>query len=113
MYCTVPTAVLHPVFVCHAVFATLFLAVALYNRLDFTITKDECWQEDQARDKARGILQKLLTIWERESGQGVVLRVDGGVWWAPMQAAGWETLELGLERENTIRTRHAAFCRSC
>jgi hypothetical protein len=44
----------------------LFLAVALYNRLDFTITKDERWQEEQARDKARGILQKLLTIWECE-----------------------------------------------
>lgn len=47
-------------------FAAFFAAVAVYNRLDFTITKDERWQEEQARDKARGILQKLLAIWERE-----------------------------------------------
>lgn len=52
---------------CSAVFAALFLAVAVFNRLDFTITKDERWKEDQARDKARGILQQLLAIWERES----------------------------------------------
>lgn len=47
-----------------AVFAAFFLAVSLYNRLDFTITKDERWQEQQAADKARGILQQLLAIWE-------------------------------------------------
>jgi hypothetical protein len=48
------------------VFAAFFLAVSLYNRLDFTITKDEAWQEQQAADKARGILQQLLAIWEGE-----------------------------------------------
>lgn len=51
-------------FAAAAVFAALFAAVAIYNRLDFTITKDEAWRESQARDKARGILQQLLTIWE-------------------------------------------------
>ncbi len=50
-----------------AVFAALFLAVAVYNRLDFTITRDERWLEQQARDKGRGLLQQLLVIWERES----------------------------------------------
>jgi hypothetical protein len=49
-----------------AVFAALFLAFAVYNRLDFTITKDEAWQEEQARDKTRGILQQLLVVWERK-----------------------------------------------
>lgn len=49
-----------------AVFAALFLAFAVYNRLDFTITKDDAWQEEQARDKTRGILQQLLVFWERK-----------------------------------------------
>lgn len=48
------------------VFAALFLAVSVYNRLDFTITRDERWQEERAKDKARGILQQLLGVWERE-----------------------------------------------
>lgn len=51
-----------------AVFAAFFLAVSLYNRLDFTITKDERWQEQQAADKARGVLQQLLAIWEGRCG---------------------------------------------
>jgi hypothetical protein len=48
-----------------AAFAAFFLAVAVYNRLDLTITKDERWQEEQAQDKARGLLDQLLAVWER------------------------------------------------
>jgi hypothetical protein len=49
-----------------AVFAAFFLAVSLYSRLDFTITKDERWREERAKEKARGILQQLLGVWESE-----------------------------------------------
>ena len=47
-----------------AVFAAFFALCSAYNRLDFTITKDERWHEEQARDKALGMLQQLLAIWD-------------------------------------------------
>ncbi|WIA09458.1 hypothetical protein OEZ85_008859 [Tetradesmus obliquus] len=50
-----------------SVFAAFFAAVALYNRLDFTITRDEKWQEGQAHDKALGLIQSLTEYWDREA----------------------------------------------
>lgn len=47
-----------------AAFAAFFALVSVYNRLDFTITRDERWQEQQSQDKARGILQQLADIWD-------------------------------------------------
>lgn len=52
---------------CCAVFACLFVAVSVCNRLDFTITKDERWEEGQARDKSKGIIQQLVVVWDSES----------------------------------------------
>jgi hypothetical protein len=49
-----------------AVFAAFFAAVAVYNRLDFTITRDEKWQESQAHDKALGLIQQLTEFWDSE-----------------------------------------------
>jgi hypothetical protein len=51
---------------CAAVFAAFFAAVAVYNRLDFTITRDEKWQERQAHDKALGLIQQLTEFWDSE-----------------------------------------------
>ncbi|KAF8073141.1 OST1A [Scenedesmus sp. PABB004] len=50
-----------------SVFAAFFAAVSLYNRLDFTITKDERWLEGQARDRALGVLQQLAALWDEEA----------------------------------------------
>eukprot|EP00878_Enallax_costatus_P023618 GHUV01025125.1.p1 GENE.GHUV01025125.1~~GHUV01025125.1.p1 ORF type:complete len:457 (+),score=118.13 GHUV01025125.1:677-2047(+) len=50
-----------------SVFAAFFALVSIYNRLDFTITRDERWREQQARDKALGILQQLATLWDGEA----------------------------------------------
>lgn len=47
-------------------FAAFFVAVAVYNRLDFTITKDERWLEKQAHDKALGLIQQLVAVWDGE-----------------------------------------------
>lgn len=51
---------------CPAAFAAFFALVSAYNRLDFTITRDERWQEEQAKDKALGILQQLVAVWDGE-----------------------------------------------
>ncbi|KAF6257504.1 Ribophorin I-domain-containing protein [Scenedesmus sp. NREL 46B-D3] len=50
-----------------SVFAAFFAAVALYSRLDFTITRDEKWLEAQAHDKALGIIQQLTGYWDSEA----------------------------------------------
>jgi hypothetical protein len=55
-----------PVLLPSAVFAAFFAAVAVYNRLDFTITRDEKWQESQAHDKALGLIQQLTEYWDSE-----------------------------------------------
>eukprot|EP00882_Tetradesmus_deserticola_P020476 GHRQ01022123.1.p1 GENE.GHRQ01022123.1~~GHRQ01022123.1.p1 ORF type:complete len:580 (+),score=253.23 GHRQ01022123.1:133-1872(+) len=50
-----------------SVFAAFFAAVAVYNRLDFTITRDEKWLERQSLDKALGVIQQLTKYWDSEA----------------------------------------------
>eukprot|EP00879_Flechtneria_rotunda_P014045 GHRR01014673.1.p1 GENE.GHRR01014673.1~~GHRR01014673.1.p1 ORF type:complete len:262 (+),score=98.55 GHRR01014673.1:400-1185(+) len=50
-----------------SVFACFFALASVYSRLDFTITKDERWAEERAKEKALGILQKLATLWDGEA----------------------------------------------
>lgn len=64
-----------------AVFAALFAAVSVYNRLDLTITKDSRWAEGQARDRAVGLLQQVAEVWE-----GACLTVIIDCWTACVQA---------------------------
>lgn len=42
-----------------AVFASFFAAVSIWNRLEFTISKDERWLEAQNKDKVAGYMQQL------------------------------------------------------
>jgi hypothetical protein len=50
-----------------AAFAALFSAVIAYNRLEFTISKDEKWQASQEADKITAVMQQINSVLEGES----------------------------------------------
>lgn len=56
-------------------FAAFFALMSVYNRLDFTITKDEKWQESQDKDKAVGIVQQLVSLWDGKAGSRLMARL--------------------------------------
>lgn len=56
-----------------AVFAAFFVAVAVYHRLEFTISKDDKWLEARAKEEASATLQKLSGIWDAEADQLAVI----------------------------------------
>ena len=45
-------------------FALLFVSLALYNRLELTITKDDAWHEARARERAAASLGALSALWD-------------------------------------------------
>ncbi|KAI8474884.1 MAG: Ribophorin I-domain-containing protein [Monoraphidium minutum] len=48
-------------------FAALFAAVAVWHRLEFTISKDAKWAEARAGERAAATLQQLGALWDGES----------------------------------------------
>jgi hypothetical protein len=53
---------------CAAAFAALFSAVIAYNRLEFTISKDEKWQASQEADKITAVMQQINSVLEGRWG---------------------------------------------
>lgn len=49
-----------------AVFATFFAAAMVYQRLEFTISKDAKWLDARAKEKAAAVLQQLAVVWDEE-----------------------------------------------
>jgi hypothetical protein len=49
------------------VFASFFLAVAVYYRLEFTISKDDAWLAARTREAAAATLQRLSGLWDEEA----------------------------------------------
>jgi hypothetical protein len=47
-----------------SVFFGLFLTVILYNRLDFTISKDDKWAAGRERDALAGSMEQIQSVLE-------------------------------------------------
>ncbi|GBF90218.1 hypothetical protein Rsub_03351 [Raphidocelis subcapitata] len=61
------TALLREPLLLIGVFAALFAAAAVYSRCEFTISKDDRWQEARTREKAAATLQRLSELWDAEA----------------------------------------------
>jgi hypothetical protein len=71
------------------VFALFFVSVAIYNRLELTIAKDDKWLEARTKEKASAALQALARLWEAEAEEvdGVAETVDALVDAGAIEAA--------------------------
>ena len=50
--------------VCRAAFALLFGVSIAYNRLEFTISKDEKWQATHASERLANVMQQISAVLE-------------------------------------------------
>ena len=66
----------------HAAFATLFVVAIAFNRLDWTITKDDRWQEAQKAERLATVMQTISAAVEGGcSWPGAVGTVEGDGGW--------------------------------
>ena len=55
-------------YVLSAAFAALFAAAILYNRLEFTIARDDKWQAGQDAEKVATVMQDINAVLDGEQG---------------------------------------------